>query len=184
MDPYHSFVSYQNLKLPAITQQFMRFSNVARAARHEADSGGRPDRKNVAENIFSKNKTKEGVQTTYSQFFNLLVETYETDYLFYEANNDILSFTEPRNTTPWKFSDALCMKSLRVPRLHNKYILKWKFKGVLPMSFEQSLHTFRKRPKDSYYSSWRTKRLLTSHYKRLHPDWTTMLLQQQQVECR
>lgn len=96
----------------------------------------------------SKNRTKEGILTTYRQVANHLLETYVTDDVIDEADKDILRFTQPPNTPTLQFGDTRWMKTLQVLHVYGEYVLKETFIEELPTSIKHSMRAFWSSHKD------------------------------------
>lgn len=69
-----------------------------------------------------------------------MLETYTTDDVIAEANEDILRFTQLPNATPLQFHDAIWMKTLRVPHVYDEYMLKQTVIERLPTLIIHSMH--------------------------------------------
>lgn len=87
---------------------------MAGATLHEADGRGSIDGKALAELNTLKKKTKQGVLKAYMQVVHNVQKTYSTEDVISEEDNDIFGFTQPTNTTPLQFDDALWMENLQV----------------------------------------------------------------------
>lgn len=70
-----------------------------------------------------RKNVEEGLLTFYIKEASLLLETYATDDIIAETDNDIVHLLHPLGMSLLKFSEVLWMKRLRCSHLYGDYVL-------------------------------------------------------------
>lgn len=79
----------------------------------------------------------------YCEVVHYLGESHAPDDLIAETEAGIMRFTQPLNSTPFRYAELLQAKALRFNPVYNEYRLKGNFIKGLPHSMHQSMRLSR-----------------------------------------
>lgn len=88
----------------------------------------RPDKASSRVRIALKSelhkRQKEGTVTLYCEAVNYFLETYATDDVIAEADDDMMRFTQPSNKSPTEYTEALWNKGFKRDRVYDEHVHK------------------------------------------------------------
>lgn len=67
---------------------------------------------------------KQNTVASYCEVVKYLLETYATDDITAETDDDMIQRTQPSNSSPEEYAEALWNKALKCHREYDEYVLK------------------------------------------------------------